>query len=88
MKNFDIRNILPGSAPQQSKQTGGKEKSGNVDFSKELESAVNGMNEIRTQADTFKAEDVSATRAIAEKILEHGKNLSQLYQQLKAKDGE
>ncbi|MBI3991923.1 MAG: hypothetical protein HY342_01510 [Candidatus Lambdaproteobacteria bacterium] len=88
MKDFDIRKVLPGAAPQPTKKIGDKAPAGQADFSKALETAVNGMNEIRTQADTFNAQDVSATRAIAEKILEHGKNLSLLYQRWNAKESE
>ena len=88
MKDFDIRKILPGAAPQPVKKPAVQAPTPQTDFNKALESAVHGMKEISSQTDTLNAEDVSATRAIAEKILEQGKYLSQLYQRWNAKDSE
>lgn len=90
MKDFDIRQIQPGVAPKDTNRTTAKEHTGSPEFDNqlqsELQSTVKDMGEISTQAKALASDDVSATRDMAQRLLEQANDLAKMYHRLTGKE--
>ena len=90
MKDFDIRQIHPGVAPKDTNRTTAKEHTGSPEFDNqlqsELQSTVKDMGEISTQAKALAPDDVSATRDMAQRLLEQANDLAKMYHRLTGKE--
>lgn len=90
MKELDVRQIQPGVAPKDTHRTTAKEHTGSAEFDNqlqsELQSTVKDMGEISTQAKALAADDVNATRDMAQRLLEQANDLAKLYHRLTGKE--
>lgn len=90
MKDFDIRQIQPGVTPKSPTKSGSKESTGNTQFDQqlqsELQSTVKGMDEISSQTEALRPDDIGAARDMAQKLLEQANTLAKMYLRITGKE--